>query len=110
MVVATSTPFERASRLLKAAKIYDLLDFVITGAEVEHGKPAPDIFLAACAKANISTDKALVLEDSINGGRAAKAAGIRYIIIPDINQPTADVADTAYAVLDSLQCVANLIP
>lgn len=109
MCVATSTPIKISGRLLEKADVMKRLSFVVTGAEVEHGKPAPDIFLLACAKAGVSTDKALVLEDSIHGGRAAKAAGIRYIIVPDIKQPTADVAEGAYAVLNDLNGVADLI-
>ena len=109
MVVATSTPIEYAGRLLCAAGLYDKLDFVMTRAEVARGKPAPDIFLRACEKAGASPARALVLEDSNNGGRAALAAGIRYIIVPDINPPAVDVAQGAYAVAESLMAVVPMV-
>jgi beta-phosphoglucomutase-like phosphatase (HAD superfamily) len=51
----------------------------------------------------------LVLEDSINGGKAARAAGIRYIIVPDINPPTEEVIESALAVVDTLHEVVELI-
>lgn len=109
MCVATSSPYERAEKFLKVSNIFDKFDFIISGRDFEHGKPAPDVFLAACAKAHVAPENALVLEDSIIGGKAALAAHIRYIIIPDINPPTQEVADAAYAVLDDLGCVAKLI-
>lgn len=107
--VATSTFRQRACRLLEAAGVLSRFNYVITGEEVALGKPHPDIFLKACQKADVAPDKALVLEDSINGGLAAKAANIRYMIVPDIKKPTGDVAGSAYAVADSLFDVLQLI-
>lgn len=109
MAVATSTPIERSGRLLESAGIMSMLDFVITSAEVERGKPYPDIFLKTCEKAGVFPEMALVLEDSNNGGMAARSAGIKYIIVPDINEPTEDVASLAYAVVENLFDVSNLI-
>ena len=109
MVVATSTPIERAGKLLESAGVMPMFDFVITGAEVEKGKPFPDIFLSACERAGVSPEKALVIEDSNNGGMAAKAADIKYIIVPDINAPVEEVADSAYAVVKTLNDVLPLI-
>lgn len=107
--VATSTDIAYSGRLIKAAGIWDYFDFVLTRRDVVHSKPAPDIYLAACKKAGVECCQALVLEDSANGGRAAKAAGIPYIIVPDVLQPPEDVARGAYAVVDSLETVANMI-
>lgn len=109
MCVATSTPWKISGRLLKSANVLDRLEFVVTGADVEHSKPAPDIFLLACEKAGVSVDKALVLEDSINGGLAAKNAGIRYIIVPDLKQPTDEVKENALAVVEDLTKVTEMI-
>jgi HAD superfamily hydrolase (TIGR01509 family) len=109
MAVATSTPLKRAHRLLEKAGVLSKLAFIITSEEVSKGKPYPDIFLAACERARILPRHALVLEDSINGGMAAKAAGIPYIIVPDINSPTEAVAGEALAVVNSLLDVISLI-
>jgi HAD superfamily hydrolase (TIGR01509 family) len=107
--VATSSAIERSGRLLESAGVMPLLEFVITGDEVARGKPYPDIFVTACEKAGVPREKALVLEDSINGGKAARAAGIRYIIVPDINPPTEEVIESALAVVDTLHEVVELI-
>ena len=108
-VVATSTPIERSGRLLQSAGVIPFFEFIITGDDVEKGKPYPDIFLEACLRAGVSPENALVLEDSDAGGRAARAAGIDYIIVIDINEPAEDVAESAYAVTDSLTEVQALL-
>ena len=74
----------------------------------EKGKPAPDIFLLACEKVQILPERCLVLEDSVPGAKAAKAAGIPYIIVPDINYPEKEVAKAAEMVADSLLDVEKL--
>ncbi len=109
LAVATSTERSRAKRLLRAAGVLDYFDFVITSADVSHGKPAPDIFLHACQLGHAAPEEAIIFEDSVNGGRAAKAAGISYIIVPDIKQPTDDVREGAFAVLPSLYEAVSLL-
>jgi len=107
--VATSTEIARSGRLLKAAGVWEQFGIVVTGEDVERGKPAPDIFLEACRRGGVSPKEALVLEDSINGARAAAAAGIRCIVVPDIKEPTPDVAESAYRVVESLRDVVTLL-
>ena len=68
----------------------------------------PDIFLLACEKVQILPERCLVLEDSVPGAKAAKAAGIPYIIVPDINYPEKEVAKAAEMVADSLLDVEKL--
>ncbi len=109
MAVATSTERSRAERLLRAAGVFPFFSFLVTGAEVAHSKPAPDIFLETCVRGKAEPGEALIFEDSVNGGRAAKAAGIPYIIVPDINPPTADVRESALAVLPSLSDAIPLL-
>lgn len=56
-------------------------DAIVTGEDVEHKKPAPDIFLAAARKLGLETVACVVVEDAINGVQAAKAAGMRCIAV-----------------------------
>ena len=58
-------------------------EVIITGDEVEHGKPAPDIYLHTAEKLGISADACLVVEDALPGVAAAKAAKMRVAAIPD---------------------------
>ena len=81
---------------------------IVSATDVKKGKPAPDIFLLACEKVQILPERCLVLEDSVPGAKAAKAAGIPYIIVPDINYPEKEVAKAAEMVADSLLDVEKL--
>jgi len=54
---------------------------IVTGSEVERKKPAPDIFLEACARLDLDPGACLVIEDAVNGVRAAKAAGARCLAL-----------------------------
>jgi len=54
---------------------------IVTGSEVAQKKPAPDIFLEACARLHLDPASCLVIEDAVNGVRAAKAAGARCLAI-----------------------------
>ena len=62
----------------------DYFDAIVGGADVENGKPAPDIFLLAAEKLGVAPEDCFVLEDSENGIRAAHAAGMKALGIPDI--------------------------
>jgi beta-phosphoglucomutase-like phosphatase (HAD superfamily) len=54
-------------------------DTVITACDVQHTKPAPDIFLSACTKLELPGPACLVVEDAINGIKAGKAADCRCL-------------------------------
>jgi HAD superfamily hydrolase (TIGR01509 family) len=56
-------------------------DAVLFGEEVKAKKPAPDIFLAAAAKLAVPPEACVVVEDAVNGVRAAKAAGMRCLAV-----------------------------
>ncbi|MCD7865760.1 MAG: HAD family phosphatase [Clostridiales bacterium] len=82
---------------------------VVGGDEVVRSKPEPDIFLAACKRMNVRPEDALVLEDSENGVRAACAAQIPAICIPDLKQPSPEIVKMAAAVLPSAREVLMLL-
>ena len=106
--VATSTPKPIAEKLLERVGIKKEFSVIVSATDVKKGKPAPDIFLLACEKVQILPERCLVLEDSVPGAKAAKAAGIPYIIVPDINYPEKEVAKAAEMVADSLLDVEKL--
>lgn len=84
-VVASSSSREKISYLLKNQNIDHYFKFIVSGHEIKNGKPHPDIFLEALTKAGYKKEEALILEDSYNGYKAAKASGMDYIIIHDSN-------------------------
>lgn len=109
--VATSTRRDRALAKLELTALAPRFAALVGGDEVARGKPAPDIFLAAAQRLGAAPLRCLVLEDSEPGVRAALAAGMTPIMVPDLHAPSADLAALAPLVLDSLaQVAAHLAP
>jgi beta-phosphoglucomutase-like phosphatase (HAD superfamily) len=76
--------------------------------EVEHGKPAPDVYLRACDALGVPTATSVAVEDSTNGLRAARAAGLHVIAIPRASNPAdPDVVASADLVLDSVSALTT---
>jgi len=82
--VATSTRTAKAERKLAAAGLRPFFRAVIGGDQVEHGKPAPDVYLRAAAALGVAPAHCAVFEDSDPGLRAAHAAGARVLWVPDL--------------------------
>jgi HAD superfamily hydrolase (TIGR01509 family) len=64
------------------AGVAGLFDLVLTRDDVEHGKPAPDLYLAACAALGAAPGASVGLEDTATGIAAVRAAGLYAIGIP----------------------------
>lgn len=107
--IATSTVRAQALRKLTIAGLIDRFEIIVCGDEIPKGKPAPDIFLAAAERLQVPAAGCLVLEDSEAGIRAAHAAGMRSIMIPDMKRPTPETVSLAYKVLPSLAEVGVLL-
>lgn len=75
--IASSGTFERIAFAMRAMGIEDRFDHVFSAEEVDHGKPAPDLFLLASQRMGVTPRHCLVIEDSPFGVQAAKAAGMR---------------------------------
>jgi HAD superfamily hydrolase (TIGR01509 family) len=83
LAVGTSSVSASARPFLDRNELTPLFDVIVTGEEVEHGKPHPDIYLRAAERLGSSTDACLVIEDALSGIAAAKAAKMRVAAIPD---------------------------
>ena len=79
LAVASSSPYEYIIRVTKAFEIYNYFDKIVSGANVPNPKPAPDVFLKTADELNLAPSECIVIEDSTNGVRAAKAAGMPCI-------------------------------
>jgi HAD superfamily hydrolase (TIGR01509 family) len=100
--VATSTRRERAHALLEKLSLRHRFHTVIGGDEVEKGKPDPEIFLRAAERLAIDPQHCVVFEDSGPGIRAAHAAGMIPILVPDLVPPSDDVRQLAHRIYNSL--------
>ena len=81
--VASSSISEWVEGWLARHRIHDLFDAVCTRDQVAQVKPAPDLFLLAAARLGVAPEECLAFEDSPNGIRAARAAGMRCVAIPN---------------------------
>jgi HAD superfamily hydrolase (TIGR01509 family) len=106
--VATSTGSVAARRKLALMELRAFFPLITTGDEVRHSKPAPDIFQLALQRAEVRPDQCLVVEDSPNGVRAATAAGLRTILIPDRAPIPPDVSAMAWRVFDRIDALLGL--
>jgi len=102
IAVATSTAIDRAQKKLKSSGILDYFDFIIGGDQVTRSKPDPEIYLKAASELSSEPSKCLALEDSANGVKAAVAAGMTVVQIPDLVQPGEELLSLGHIVLRSL--------
>ncbi len=75
---------------------------VITGDMVEHSKPRPDIYLLACRELGVDPEEAYAIEDSPNGIRAAHAAGMRPVMVPDMIAPDDEMRKLSFLIRTDL--------
>ena len=109
VAVASSSNKDVIERNLKMANVNHYIDYVISGDQVEHSKPHPEIFLNSCVYFGILPQEAIVLEDSKNGILAARNANIPVICVPDLIYHSRDIFNLTYATVPSLDCVIDLI-
>jgi beta-phosphoglucomutase-like phosphatase (HAD superfamily) len=83
LAVATSSVSASARPFLERHNLNGFFDVVVTGDETERGKPHPDIYLRAADKLGLAANSCVVIEDSLSGVAAAKAAKMRVVAIPD---------------------------
>lgn len=109
IVLATSSTRARAMEILMQNQVADFFEEMVFGTEVERGKPYPDIFLKACEKTGEKPQDCLILEDSEAGIRAAYAAGIPVICIPDMKKPGEKFEDIPERILVTLHEVIGYL-
>lgn len=80
-------------------------DAIISGDQVQNGKPHPEIYLRACAMLGREPARCIAVEDSPNGIRSAHAAGMMPVMVPDQIAPTNEIRALAYAIRGSLTAV-----
>ena len=80
--LATSTLRQLTDRMLGPFGLHERFECILTGSDVSRGKPDPEIYQRTCERLQLPPEQVLVLEDSLNGTLAAKAAGCLCAAIP----------------------------
>jgi len=107
--IATSSSHAAAEHHLAAHGLTDRFNAVIAAGDYEHGKPAPDPYLLAAKRLGVPADRCLALEDSHNGVRAALAAGMITVMVPDLLEPDHDVLAGSARVVETLHDVERAL-
>ena len=108
LALASSSNRALINAALEQGGLTALFTATVSSEEVERGKPAPDVYLEACLQLGVDPSRAAAIEDSHNGIRSAKAAGLRVIAIPNEHYPP-DTAALAEADI-ILKRIADLTP
>lgn len=82
LAVASNSNRPHVETHLRLRNLHELFDTICTRDEVEHPKPAPDLYLTALKRLDLPPDEAVAFEDSVPGHLAAHRAGLRVIVVP----------------------------
>jgi HAD superfamily hydrolase (TIGR01509 family) len=100
--LASSSNRELIDAVLAAGGIGGLFGATVSSEEVARGKPSPDVYLEAARRIGADSADCVAVEDSHNGIRSAKAAGMTCIAIPNAHFPPGDAVEEADLVLGSI--------
>jgi HAD superfamily hydrolase (TIGR01509 family) len=100
IAVASNSPRRHLLAGLNRTGLFPAFAVVLGVDDVANPKPAPDLYLAACAGLNVAPESAIALEDSPPGVAAARAAGMRVIGIPSVPGVTLDADMSADSLAD----------
>jgi HAD superfamily hydrolase (TIGR01509 family) len=107
--VATSSPHRDVDRNLGQHGLRDRFHAVLARGDYVRGKPHPDPFLAAAAALRVEPAHCLALEDSHHGVRAAHAAGMMTIMVPDVLEPDGEMQSLCVRIVQTLHEIPALI-
>jgi HAD superfamily hydrolase (TIGR01509 family) len=106
VAIASSSNPELIEVVVRATGLGDLFTVAVSSQEVARGKPAPDVYLEAARRLGVESGRCGAVEDSTNGIRSAKAAGMWVVAVPNPHFPPDDEARRLANVL--LRSVAEL--
>lgn len=107
--LATSTEKDRAMNYLRANRLDIYFDGFVFGDMVEHGKPAPDIYLKACEELRVLPEEAIAVEDSINGIKSAGTGGLYPVMVVDLIEPNDEVKPYAKQIYRRMDSIMELV-
>lgn len=108
-VVASSNLKEMIHLFIEREALTGRFDYIVSGDEVKRAKPDPEIFEKAWSGLGVAKKNTLILEDSINGIRAAFDAGIDVIMVPDLIPPGEEAVEKTLEIYENLTIVKAYI-
>jgi HAD superfamily hydrolase (TIGR01509 family) len=102
LAIASSSNRELIDVVVEASGIGELFRATVSSEEVPRGKPAPDVYLEAARRLGVDPARCAAIEDSHNGIRSAKTAGMRCVAVPNAHFPPGDAVAEADAVVGSV--------
>lgn len=109
LAVASSSSMQKIQKYLTKINILNFFDVILGADDIKAGKPNPEIYQKAVEKLNVSKEECIGVEDSINGILALYRAGIKAIMIPDLEEPSKEIEMILYAKLNSLTDIITLL-
>lgn len=109
VAVASSSSMNHIINNMEKTDLKKYIDEFASGAEVENGKPAPDVFLLAAKRLGVKPEECLVLEDSKAGVIAGSSAGAKVIMVPDMFKPDEVCKEKAYRIVNNLGEVISIL-
>jgi HAD superfamily hydrolase (TIGR01509 family) len=106
--LASSSNRELIDLVLELSGVAQDFRATVSSEEVARGKPAPDVYLEAARRLGVAPERCAAIEDSENGIRSAKAAGMRILAIPNPQYPPAEAALSLAD--DLLESISELTP
>lgn len=100
--LASSSSMRSIMHHLEEANMTEYFTFIASANDVEKGKPEPDIYNYVVEKMNLKGKNVLVFEDSPNGLKAATAAGLKAVMIPDQVPYTEDLRPYVYEKINTM--------
>jgi beta-phosphoglucomutase-like phosphatase (HAD superfamily) len=107
--IATSSSHGAVLRTLGPSGVLPRFDAIVAAGDYSRGKPNPDPFLTAAARLGVAPQFCLALEDSHNGVRAAHAAGMMTVMVPDLLEANDEMREKCHAIAESLHHVRDMI-
>nr|WP_310785857.1 HAD family phosphatase [Fusobacterium nucleatum] len=109
VAVASSSNMNHIINNMEKTGLKKYIDEFASGAEVENGKPAPDVFLLAAKRLGVDAKDCLILEDSKAGVIAGSSAGAKVIMVPDMLKPDEECKERTYRIVGNLGEVISIL-
>lgn len=109
IALASSSTMQIINIVLEKLKIKQYFEVIHSAENEEYGKPHPQVFITTATKLSVKPEECLVIEDSLHGVIAGKAAKMKVIAMPEIGEPKINKFSVADWIVDSLDEIKDIL-